>query len=690
LLVLLLTHTVTVADTEEESKQLLEKHLLTVEDILQIVQGGSMAVAQHGTATGRDHASATALLLYNLAKQAQRGLKPQQEQPVRAAAATLIDDLIRVRHTSPTSQPQPEEGSTPTSFLAQLDAKSLSLSAWSASKLNRLVNVQALCTAVMHHALHSSTLGDGGWVNWSQLLYGLAMSGIHCGTSQDMQRLIDSAVKDLVPSLPEKDEERTPQAISNILYAAGKAGAAAGSLEPYVSAVAAAYTAEAAMVDAIPRDWSNMVWACKALGLYNAAFFATASQAILSRVEQATAQDIANTLYALAGLGWYDPVVYDALLQAMLGQISVAIPQQYSNILYACCIAQHNTPLVHQLAMAAKGNCRTVTWQLQDIANSIMASAALLQANKADLANQTGLLKLHTALLAVASARDPRSYRPEQLRQIYRAHHCTQQLGMPGLDPGSPLLAALQQAWRQHLRHQTPWVVQEQVSNAAAAAGHWKVTAPSIKDGRILVRGELVHRQLGHSLVVYLLDRDKYQRSPLGRLTGFAQLRVAELLSVVNTVVIVYQHDWEALNGRQAAQRQHMAQLLQQAEAAIAARAPGSKAPIVIGLMSQEPPASVLSPPQQDSAVPQQPQLPSCPGTTAVATSPSAPPPPPPSHVLSPEEVEAKMQELKLKQQAAAQKLAAPGPAAHPQPTAAAPAARPQPPALKPPRRPAP
>jgi hypothetical protein len=172
-------------ELEKEAERVREKNLLDVGQIVEIVQGGSRSITAYASDTGQTQATATAFLLWNLAKPAERGgITAQQKQLAQKTATALIQELIA--HPSPSSSaPDPQQES----LLAQLPPKDFALSAWSASKLKQKadVNVAPLCTAIMQHALQSSILKDMRWMDWSQLLYGLAMSGVTCSGSPQLQ-----------------------------------------------------------------------------------------------------------------------------------------------------------------------------------------------------------------------------------------------------------------------------------------------------------------------------------------------------------------------------------------------------------------------------------------------------------------------------------------------------------------------
>jgi hypothetical protein len=219
------------------------------------------------------------------------------------------------------------------------------------------------------------------------------------------------------------------------------------------------------------------------------------------------------------------------------------------------------------------------------------------------------------------------------------------------------------------------------------ATGRYTPVPPSVKD-ELLVHGQFQHKQHGFKLTVYALETGKYLRHPLGRLSGITQLLVDDLASLLPAVVLVYEHEWAALGGDVTAQRDHINQLLHQAEAAMAAQGQGQSgtggagsgkpAPVIIGLMPQGHPAQ----PQADT--PDTAQVESA-DSTAVTT------PEPPAPKLTPAEVQARLKELDQKQQTFFQGLPTlPSPALSrvKSPAQQQPLRPPQAPVLKPPRRP--
>jgi hypothetical protein len=687
----------TEEELEKEAERVREKNLLDVERIIEIVQGGSSSIAAHARTTDQTQAAATAKLLWNLAKRAERGQVPaHQKQLAQEAAAALTRELV--------AQPTPSSSAPDTqqeSLLAQLSPKDFALSAWSASKLKQKAdaNVAPLCTAVMQHALQSSILDDIQWMDWSQLLYGLAMSGVRCDESPELQGLFNRALLRLTPTLAEQDLQRSPQSISNLIYAAARAGAAGSKWQEYVAAIAAGYTAGTVMVAASPRDWANTVWACSTLGVYDAAFLSAAAGAILRQIEQATSQDASNTLIASVNLGWYEPAVYDALVHALLHDIRGATPQSVSNVLYACCLAQHVTPAVQKAADAAVASKQQKHWEPQNVSNTLLA-CAVFALHVRDTSKQTPLLRLPHILFQSASLDNPRRYAVPELCQLWRAHHAAVQRGMPCLSADSRMLAAAQQEAQlnvQQLSKRQPLPFQHAVNSAAAATGRYRVAPPSVREGDFLIQQEVQHKQLGYSLAVLALNQDSYFRHPLGKLMGPVRLRLNRLAEHIPVIVVVLEHEWLALGSDKAAQVAHVDRLLQQAEAAIAAAgvppklhsgdggaSQGRADPILIGL-----------PPQEYYCPPEDEQQPADGVISAAPPATLAPGPP----QLTPAEAEARLKALQ--QQALQQQQAflnglpsAPAsglngtksPTQHqqqpPSPT------KPQAPALRPPRRP--
>jgi hypothetical protein len=404
------------------------------------------------------------------------------------------------------------------------------------------------------------------------------------------------------------------------------------------------------MVATTPRHWSNIVWACRVLGVYDAAFLSAAASAILKQAEQATQHDVSETLIALARQGWYEPAFYDALTNALLRTASKAAPQHVCNVLYACGLAQHVTPTLQQLAGAALANRGLKQWVPQDISNTLLA-CAVFALHVRDSTQQAPVLRLSRILFEIASRLDPREgYNRSHLRQLERAHHAAQRVGLPSLAEDSRMFMAVKQEWERDLGElvaRQPLPFQHAVNCAAAATGRYMVVPPSIRGGWVLVQQDVQHVQLGYHVAVLALGQESYLRHPLGQLTGPARLRLNNLADRIPVVVVVYEHEWEALSTDKGAQVAHLDQLLQQAEAALAAaggsareqggvadiEAASSREPVIIGLLPQ------LYYHQQDQQQPED---------EAVDT---ATPPPPPPPKLTPAEAQARLKELDQKQQ---------------------------------------
>jgi hypothetical protein len=686
---------VTTEDIEEEEKHKKEKRLLFVEQIIEIVQGGSRSIVAHAAATGQTPATATAMLLWSLAKRAEHGIPANQKEHVQEAATCLMHELT-AHHAPSSSASDPQQES----LLAQLPPKEFSLSAWSASKLkqNADADVAPLCTAIMQHALHSSILAEFGWAEWPRLLYGLTMAGFTCKQNPELQQLYDQCLAALTPDLVKHNPDHDPQSISNIMYAGAKAGAVSSNWRQYVAAVASGHAAGTAMVSAPPRSWSNMVWACSTLGVYEAAFLSTAATAILQQTEQANAQNISNTLAAMADLGWYEPAVYDALAHALLHATSRATIQNVSNVLYACCLAQHVTPAVQEVIDAAVDSTGLKHWVPQNVSNTLLA-CAVFALHVRNISKQAPLFQLSHILFQTASSEDPKLYHVSALHQIERAHYAAAQRGMSCLSAQSCMLRAVQQENQrdvQQLVKRKPLPFQHAVNGAAAATGRYSVVPPSLRNGEFLIQQEVQHKQLEYSLAVFALNQDSYFKHPPGKLTGPARLRLNRLAEHIPVIVVVLEHEWLALGSDRAAQVAHVDQLLQQAEAAIAAAGAPPKQHSGDGGASQSRAEPILvGLPPQEYYRPAEGNQPEPAGELTGAAPPALPAPGPPQ--LTPAEAQARLKALQQQQQAFFKGLP-PAPASAPvgvksptqqqqrqQPSSSTP---PQAPALKPPRRP--
>jgi hypothetical protein len=634
---------VTQKDIDEDYQRMQEQKLLHIDEILEITQGGSSSITAYAATIDKTPATATAMLLYSLAKRAERGVLPNEQQGVQEATRRLTHELIATAHHTPSD---PSSDSQPESLLAQLSPKDFSLTAWSASKVRQKAqaDVGPLCAAIMQHALQSNILADFGWADWSCILYGLTMAGITCKQSTELQQLYDQAIAVLTPDLAKHNPDRDGRSISSIIYAGARAGATNSAWKQYVAAITAGHAAGTAMVATSPRHWSTLVWACRILGVYDAAFLSTAASAILQQVEQTTAHDVSETLIALASLGWYEPAMYDALTRAVLDRARDAAPQSMCNVLYACCLAQHVTPAVQELADAALANRGFKQWVPQTTTNTLLA-CAVFALHVGDSARQTPVHRLSRILFETASADDPATYTKLDMRQLERAHHAAKERGLPCLDTQSRMFAAMQRVCgqdNQSLAKRQPLPLQHSVNRDVAATGRYTVVPPSIKDGWMLVQQEAQHRRHGHRIAVLALSQDSYLRHPVGKLTGPARLRLNILAALFPVVVVVNEHEWLALGSDRGAQVAHVDQLLQQAETAIAAVGGGarqqsgvadsqsSREPIIIGL-----PPQLHYHQQQDQQQPED----------------AAAPPPPPPPKLTPAEAEARLKALQQKQQ---------------------------------------
>jgi hypothetical protein len=487
------------------------------------------------------------------------------------------------------------------------------------------------------------------------------------------------------------------QGVSNIIYAGAKAEAITSNWQQFVAAVVEGYAAGTAMGAASPRAWSNIVWACRILGVYDAGLLATAATAIIQQVEQATSQDASNTLIAMANLGWYEPAAYDALVSALLHDATGARPQEVCNVLYACCLAQHVTPAVQQLADAAAAIRVQQNGSSQHVCNTLLA-CAVFALHVRDSSKQAPVLKLSRVLFQAASKEDPGRYSVLDLRQLERAQHVAVRMGLPCLDAQNRLLAAVHQDAQRDAQQfvtRQPSPFQHAVSCAAAATGRYIVVPPSIGEGYYQIKGQVQHKQLGYSLSVFALSQNSYFRHPLGQRTGPARLWLNRLAEHIPVIVVVLKHEWLALGSDKAAQVAHVDRLLQQAEAAIAAAgvAPkqhsgdggasqGRADPIIVGL----PPQEYYRPPEGNQPEPAD--------ELTGAASPAISEPGPPQ--LTPAEAEARLKALQQQQQQAFFKGLPPAAASglngvkspiqhQPQPSSLIP---PQAPALKPPLRP--
>jgi hypothetical protein len=475
---LTLGFTGTEQDFQEEAQRKREQNLLPLQQLLAISKGGRSAITNYAATIGRTRAFATAMLLYSLGKRLERTAPGERNPDVQAALDILTSEL---------TVPSQISDNTPTSLLDQLNPKELALASWASSQLYGKADVAQLCTALLQHVLHSKAYLHFKWLDWSQVLYGVTLSGVTCAASKPLQALYTEAASLLTPRLAEEEQQRSSQSISNIMYAAAKAGARRRDWEQYAAAVAVAHEAGIAMSKGTTQDWSNLLWACNALEIYHPGLIVTATRAIQEQSEHATAQDLSNTLYAASGLGWYEPVVYDMLMATFNDKIKAATTQEICNALYACYIVRHNSDVVQQVAAAALADSQRRQWVAQDIANTLLA-CSLLQGS----AGSNGQLeyapasKLSRALFNLASRFNPRLFNFEHLSQVYRAHRSAEASGLPGLAADSHTWAAASRHWNHHtqiLLKQEPMPVLKEAYSAAVATGRYRVAVTSLKLG---------------------------------------------------------------------------------------------------------------------------------------------------------------------------------------------------------------
>jgi len=234
--------------------------------------------------------------------------------------------------------------------IEQLGGKELSLSAWALGKVKLMQGSELsirLGRALASCALTSTSMdgqGAKGWLNWANLLYGLAEAGLKCSSSQPVQEVFIMAITQQLPNLLSSKQPCMPQSVS-ITFHATVTASYSGSLEPLVSAVAGELSR--VMEGAAAQDWSNLLWACAkqedsgsgrlGQGMPVVLRGAAPAMASLTKSGRVVPQDVSNALWAFACFSWYDADLVSELAAAMasLAHRSDTAPQALGNGLWA-------------------------------------------------------------------------------------------------------------------------------------------------------------------------------------------------------------------------------------------------------------------------------------------------------------------------------------------------------------------
>jgi hypothetical protein len=275
----------------------------------------------------------------------------------------------------------------------------------------------------------------------------------------------------------------TPQAWSNILWAAAKLGC----MEQGSVLLQQLASQPQVMTHTRPQDWSNILWA--AATLHQTALDAGMKSVLTDKLknnghmllqactsnptalQEGTTQAWSNTLWAAAVLCWYDQNLFTQGAAALAAMPPAALkPQDVSNTLYACALCAHWDDHVQQLL----GQVHDLTaFTGQHLANSLYAWAVL----SCTVATTTGAGQLKalgsaaaSALFQEAASRPVSSFAEAEFRQLYTAHLYAQHLGLQGLPAGPVLEAARAAGWSDGKL--TPSGRQKEVARALQQLGY--------------------------------------------------------------------------------------------------------------------------------------------------------------------------------------------------------------------------
>ncbi|KAJ9519578.1 hypothetical protein QJQ45_000671 [Haematococcus lacustris] len=325
-------------------------------------------------------------------------------------------------------------------LLQQLNARQLSMSAWSLGKLKPHLPAAAVtsaCTALASHSASSEAMKEGGWREWSNLLHGLATAGMQCSSSPDLTWLYDQAVQLLPVRLA---RGVASQNISMTLWAMAKSGYT-GSAQPLLQSVTAAISQGKVMRDAKPQEWANLIWAASKLPGHREEArqlfeqFAIRGMRVVPALD---AQNVSNILYAMGMFLWHDKEVCRQLAErAVLTQQSMK-SQEMSNSLYGLARLGYLDSSVRSLA-ARVAKADLTAFKPQHLANLLYARSMFLalsihqavSSGHSQLASEPQLNSMAAALWRECSRRGQgEGHRGGRaLKQLYTAsqwlHACT-------------------------------------------------------------------------------------------------------------------------------------------------------------------------------------------------------------------------------------------------------------------------
>ncbi|KAJ9519605.1 hypothetical protein QJQ45_013376 [Haematococcus lacustris] len=397
--------------------------------------------------------------------------------------------------------------------LQQFDARQLSMAAWSLGKLKPHLPAAAVtsaCTALARQSASSEAMKRGSWRDWSNLLHGLATTGMQCSSSPDLTRLCDQAVQ----LLPERlARGAADQAISMTLWAIAKSGYT-GSAQPLLQSVTAAISQGEVMRDATPQAWANLIWAtsklpdCREEARQLLSLFAARAQVVVPGLN---AQNVSNILYTMGMLLWHDKEVCRQMAKrAVLTQRSMK-SQEMANSLYGLARLGYLGNSVRSLA-AGVAKADLAAFKIQELTNLLYARSMFLalsihqavSSGHSQLASEPQLNSMAAALWRECSRRGQSEGQwgsEEHLTQLHTSsqwlHACTAGLISLAASPALQEIIDKATAYRQTTIRGLQTAFKKdcsQLVQALAAAGYNEVQQAVIsQDGthctRLLVQG---------------------------------------------------------------------------------------------------------------------------------------------------------------------------------------------------------
>ena len=575
---------------------------LTLLEALDEVEAAAAPSAKH-----------TADLLYSLGSALREG-----DDGGRRLSASMQQRLVRAVTKLAGLMLQSSSSNSSNQRIEQLGGKELSLSAWALGKVKLMQGSELsirLGSALASRALTNTSMdgqGAKGWLNWANLLYGLAEAGLKCSSSQPVQEVFIMAITQQLPNLLSSKQPCMPQSVS-ITFHATVTASYSGSLEPLVSAVAGELSR--VMEGAAAQDWSNLLWACAkqedsgsgrlgqgmpvvlreggaamaslahsnetkpqalsnvlwvfaSFSWYNAGLVSELAAAMAKQATYSKPQEMSNTLWALSKLGWYDASVYSTLTSAFVQKSNDATPQDFSSVLLSCAEARHWDSSVEGLAefVSKQSEQQWGKWNEQELSNSLYAWAVLTAAGPSAASASPSFKIMAQQLFSQVSKRGPSAFVDLGLRQLYVAH----QVAVYGKLPGNGLSAnvkllekavAANEAYLNELQRMMKGGAINEVAAALQRAGYEAQVAQVVENEGLkkmvplLVKGVAVH----------FTSVDDYFRSPPGLLSGSKHIHDVLAGCVCGSSIVVPEAEWAGLKSDPQQQQAYMAQRLQEA-----------------------------------------------------------------------------------------------------------------------------